>query len=187
MSNSEPFGGKVIVFGVDSTRFQTVNYSLVKSFIWQKIEILMLIKNMRAKEDKVFGEFLLRVGNGIQPTIHDDLILFPEKMVIKYESEKVCEDALIDVFVYLEEFLNTLLPNGLPSHKLVLKANFPIILLRKLDPSNSLCNVTRMVCERFDNYVKHVEIIIGQYAEKQVFFPRIPLSLAENEGYPFSV
>ncbi|KAK5785328.1 hypothetical protein PVK06_039900 [Gossypium arboreum] len=71
---------------------------------------------------------------------------------------------------YLEEFLNTLLPNGLPPHKLVLKVNCPIILLRKLDLSNSLCNGTGMVCKRFDNYVKHVEIIIGQHALKQVLF-----------------
>ncbi|KAH1082701.1 hypothetical protein J1N35_022462, partial [Gossypium stocksii] len=60
---------------------------------------------------------------------------------------------------YLEEFLNELLPNSLPPHKLVLKVNCPIILLRKLDPSNSLCNGTRMVCKRFNNYVKHIEII----------------------------
>ncbi|KAG4175706.1 hypothetical protein ERO13_A11G200832v2 [Gossypium hirsutum] len=130
----------------------------------------MLIKNMRANKDKAFGEFLLRVGNRIQPTIHDDLILLPEKMVIRYESEKAYEDALIDVLLYLEEFLNTLLPNGLPPHKLVLKVNCPIILLRKLDLSNSLCNGTGMVCKRFDNYVKHVEIIIGQHALKQVLF-----------------
>ena len=37
---------------------------------------------------------------------------------------------------YQEEFLNTLTPNGLPPHKLVLKKNCPIMLLRNLDPSN---------------------------------------------------
>ncbi|TYH07485.1 hypothetical protein ES288_A08G237200v1, partial [Gossypium darwinii] len=46
---------------------------------------------------------------------------------------------------YPKELLNTFLPNGFPPHKLILKVNYPIILLRNLDPSNSLCNGTRMV------------------------------------------
>lgn len=46
---------------------------------------------------------------------------------------------------YVVDFLNSLTPNGLPPHKLVLKRNCLIILLRNLDPSNGLCNGTRMV------------------------------------------
>ena len=56
---------------------------------------------------------------------------------------------------YQEEFLNTLLPNGLPPHKLELKLNCPIILLRNLDTSNGLCNKTRMVCRKFEKNVIH--------------------------------
>ncbi|KAK9273825.1 hypothetical protein L1049_018636 [Liquidambar formosana] len=86
---------------------------------------------------------------------------------------------------YQEEFLNSLMPNGLPPHKLFLKKNCPIMLLRNLDPSNGLCNGTRMVCKSFGNNVIHAEITTGQHAGKQVLLPRIPLSPAENEGYPF--
>ncbi|XP_073139053.1 uncharacterized protein [Henckelia pumila] len=96
-------------------------------------------------------------------------------------------DEAIDVSqnYYPQEFLNSLTPNGMPPHRLVLKKNCTIMLLRNLDPSDGLCNGTRMVCLSFDSNVIHAEISIGQHTGKQVFIPRIPLSPAENEEYPF--
>ncbi|XP_073018434.1 uncharacterized protein [Primulina eburnea] len=86
---------------------------------------------------------------------------------------------------YPQEFLNSLTPNGMPPHRLVLKINCTVMLLRNLDPSDGLCNGTRMVCRSFENDVIYAEITIGQHTGKQVFIPRIPLSPTENEGYPF--
>ncbi|XP_022890555.1 uncharacterized protein LOC111405758 [Olea europaea var. sylvestris] len=86
---------------------------------------------------------------------------------------------------YQPEFLNILLPNGVPPHRLVLKINYLIMLLRNLDPSDGLCNGSRMVCHQFSTHVIHAEITTGQYSGKHVFIPRIPLSLANDEGYPF--
>ena len=81
--------------------------------------------------------------------------------------------------------MNTITPNGLPSHKLVLKKNCLIMLLQNLDPSNGLCNGTRIMCKGFESNVISAKIITRKYAGKQVLLPRIPLSPAENEGYPF--
>ena len=113
-----------------------------------------------------------------------------KKMISTFPGEKKIfssfDEALDDTnHYYQEEFLNTLLPNGLPPHNLELKVNCPIMLLRNLDPANGLCNGTRMVCRSFCENVIHAEITMGQHAGKQVFLPRIPLSPAENEGYPF--
>lgn len=85
---------------------------------------------------------------------------------------------------YPEEFLNSLAPTGLP-HCLSLKKNCPVMLLRNLDPSDGLCNGTRMVCKGFQNNVIHAENTVGNHSGKQVLIPRIPLSPADNEGYPF--
>jgi hypothetical protein len=54
---------------------------------------------------------------------------------------------------YPQEFLNTLTPNGLPPHMLKLKTNYPIILLRNIDPANGLCNGTRLVVRRFQKNI----------------------------------
>lgn len=42
-----------------------------------------------------------------------------------------------------------------------------------------------MVCREFKGNVINAEIMFGQHMGKQVLIPRIPLSPAENESYPF--
>ncbi|KAG5588794.1 hypothetical protein H5410_049228 [Solanum commersonii] len=197
---------------------------------------------MRARTDPTFSEFLLRVGNGDEPTIRDNLILLPEQLTVKHSRDGFPEepiiqeifpnmqenaatakyvterailasrndhvnklnDKLIAMFpgeskifnsfdsaeddtnnYYQEEYLNTLTPNGLPPHRLELKENAPIMLLRNLDPSNGLCNGTRMICRGFSQNVLQAEISSGHSATNHVFLPRIQLSPPENEGYPF--
>jgi ATP-dependent exoDNAse (exonuclease V) alpha subunit len=86
---------------------------------------------------------------------------------------------------YLEEFLNTLTPNGLPPHVLKLKIGCPVILLRNIDPANGLCNGTRLIIWGFQNNTIDAEIMLGQHAEKRVFLPRIPLCPSDDEMFPF--
>jgi ATP-dependent DNA helicase PIF1 len=50
---------------------------------------------------------------------------------------------------YLAEFLSTLTPSGHPPHVLRLKAGCPVVLLRNIDPTNGLCNDTRLVVRGF--------------------------------------
>ena len=47
------------------------------------MEILKLTRNMRGRLDDGFNVFLLRVGNGVEPTINDNLILFPKELVLQ--------------------------------------------------------------------------------------------------------
>ncbi|KAM3303944.1 hypothetical protein P3S67_014976 [Capsicum chacoense] len=194
---------------------------------------------MRARADPSFSEFLLRIGNGEEPTIRDNLVLLPKEMVIQNTISSTGEDTLVEhifssmdknascakymperailasrneyvdqlnemlIFrfpresrtflsfnsaeddtnnYYQKDYLNTLTPNGLPPHRLILKKNVPIMLLRNLDASNGLCNGTRMICRGFDKNVIHAEIMIGQNASKHVFIPRIQLSPPEIEA-----
>lgn len=86
-----------------------------------------------------------------------------------------------------DDFLNTLNPRGLPPHRLVLKQNCPIMLLRNLDPIVGLCNGTRMIVIELRGNSLHVEIAVGQHQGKRFFLPKIPLHSSENEknGVPF--
>ena len=73
-----------------------------------------------------------------------------------------------------------MVPNGFPPHELKLKVNCPIILLRNINPSEGLCNGTRLICRRFDRNVIDAEISVGEHKGKRVFLPRIPFVPVQN-------
>ncbi|XP_073129961.1 uncharacterized protein [Henckelia pumila] len=126
---------------------------------------------------------ILSTKNTYVDTLNEKIIsLFPGEAIQFLSFDEAVDDTHNS---YPEEFLNGLTPNGLPPHRLVLKKHCPIMLLRNLDPSDGMCNGTRMVCREFRNNVIYAEISIGQHAGKMVLIPRIPLSPSENEGYPF--
>uniref|UniRef100_A0A8I6XIC9 DNA helicase Pif1-like 2B domain-containing protein n=1 Tax=Hordeum vulgare subsp. vulgare TaxID=112509 RepID=A0A8I6XIC9_HORVV len=86
---------------------------------------------------------------------------------------------------YAPEFLNGLIPNGLPPHALKLKLNYPVILLRNIDPTNVLCNGMRLVVRGFERNAIDAEIVIGQHAGRRVFLPRIRLCPSDIDKFPF--
>ena len=65
------------------TRAEIINASLVKSYLFRLTEKIQFTRNMRARTDPTFSEFLLRVGNGDEPTIRENLILLPKQLTIK--------------------------------------------------------------------------------------------------------
>ena len=86
---------------------------------------------------------------------------------------------------YPLDFLNSITPNGLPPHELKVKKDCPVILLRKLDPHNGLCNGTRLVIRGFQNNTIDAKIVNGDHARTRVFIPRIPMSPSEDLTLPF--
>ena len=76
------------------------------------------------------------------------------KMIDRFQGEQMVyhsfDSAVDDPHNYYPpEFLNTLTPNGLPLHVLKLKIGCPVILLWNIDPTNGLCNGTRLVVRGF--------------------------------------
>ncbi|KAG7955672.1 hypothetical protein I3843_11G084800 [Carya illinoinensis] len=109
---------------------------------------------------------------------------FPGELKRYYSFDEVIDVSEQSV---MEDFLNTLTPNGLPPHELLLKINCSIMLLRNINPSEGLCNRTRLICRAFDRNVIDAEIAIGHHNGKRVFIPRIPFlpNVDENSGFPF--
>ncbi|XP_026432467.1 ATP-dependent DNA helicase PIF1-like [Papaver somniferum] len=70
---AEPFGGKILIMGDDFRQ-----------------------KNMRAVEDASYSEFLIRVGDGDEPCVSNEMIKVPEEMVIPWDSDASLSQ-LIDV------------------------------------------------------------------------------------------
>lgn len=88
---------------------------------------------------------------------------FPGSM----ENNTMREYTSIDTTIYpndqaqYEDYLNSLSPNGLPPHKLILKKNCPIMLLRNIDPSQGQCNSTRLIGQDFQNHVILAQIVVS--------------------------
>ena len=85
---------------------------------------------------------------------------------------------------YPTEFLNSRTMSGVPPHELRLKVNCPIMLLRNVDPTNGLCNGTRLRCIRFHPHLIQAVITMGTHAGKEVYLPRI-LFMPTDTEYPF--
>ncbi|XP_012832952.1 PREDICTED: ATP-dependent DNA helicase PIF1-like [Erythranthe guttata] len=98
MGKKEHFGGKVIVFGGDfrqvlpvvprATIHQTIYASLVKSNLWNNMVKITLTRNMRAHKDTKFSDFLLRIGNGDEPTDIEGNVKIPDDMIVNYDTEE---------------------------------------------------------------------------------------------------
>ena len=55
--------------------------------------------------------------------------------------------------MYPTEFLNSITPNGLPPHRLCLKVYASDILLCSIDPTQGMCNSTRLTVKSFLNRI----------------------------------
>jgi hypothetical protein len=101
-----PFGGKTMVFGGDfrqvllvvrrGSRAQIVGASLRMSYLWNSMRHLKLVRNMRAKNDPWFAEYLLRIGRGSEEANGDGEIRLPNDICIPQTGEDTDLDKLID-------------------------------------------------------------------------------------------
>ncbi|CAN6548323.1 unnamed protein product [Malus baccata var. baccata] len=111
-----PFGGKIMIFGGDfrqvlpvirkGTKSELIQASVVKASFWSHVKILKLKQNMRSINDREFSEFLLRVGDGNEDVIMDDMVKLPECMVIPWESEHSINQLIAKIFPDLEDHMN---------------------------------------------------------------------------------
>ena len=214
-SSQQLFGGKVVVFGGDfrqvlpvvpkSTPEQTIEASLLTSYLWPQMKKFRLTFNTRAQQDPSFLALLLRIGDGLEKSSVDGEVELPETMIInnheeggiqrlvdrtfqrldgsqmtlldcenrailapKNEMVNEINNLMMDCFEgeeivyrsfdsaveeksqgFQEDFCNTLTPGGFPPHLLRLKVGCPVMLLRNLDPSQGMCNGTRLRCKSF--------------------------------------
>ncbi|XP_026428946.1 uncharacterized protein LOC113324879 [Papaver somniferum] len=104
--NEKPFGGKIFIMGGDfrqvlpvvpkASRGKMVDSCLTRSSLWRHVEVLRLNKNMRAVGDTSYSDFLMRVGDGNEPSLPNDMIKMPDDMVIPWNGEDSVSQ-LIDV------------------------------------------------------------------------------------------
>uniref|UniRef100_I1NQ41 ATP-dependent DNA helicase n=1 Tax=Oryza glaberrima TaxID=4538 RepID=I1NQ41_ORYGL len=110
------FGGKMIVFGGDfrqvlpvirkGTRSQITEATLRRSYLWDCMVQLKLVRNMRAQSDAWFADYLLRVGNGTEEVNKEGNIGLPSDICLECKGNETDLERLIDtVFPNLNDNL----------------------------------------------------------------------------------
>ncbi|KAI3453593.1 hypothetical protein Pfo_010256 [Paulownia fortunei] len=111
--------------------------------------------------------------------LNDKLIfLFPKEVGTFNNYDEVIDDTNN---YYAKDFLNFLTQNGLFPHKMMLKRNCPIILLRYLDPSNELLCFAMTIKKVLGQMIPNV----GFYLPHPVF-SHDQLYIAISRGTPIS-
>ncbi|XP_044364687.1 ATP-dependent DNA helicase pif1 isoform X2 [Triticum aestivum] len=88
--------------------------------------------------------------------------------------------------IYSIEYLNMLSVNNYPEHRLVLKKGILIMLLRNLNPSDGLCNGTRMLITDLGDRLIEARILTGSNVGETVYIPKIMLC-TKNKKWTFSL
>ena len=99
-----------------------------------------------------------------------------------YNTADVNDDT--GTHLYTAEFLQALIPSGLPPAQLLLKVGAPIMLIRNLHPKEGLCNGTRLVITSLHRNCIGARILGGAFNGQERLLFRIKLTTKENE-YPF--
>ena len=96
------------------------------------------------------GRAILAPTNKIRDNINAYMMnRLPTEEVVLLSADSTVQPG--DNDRYPTEMLNSLLPQGVPAHKLVLRPGAPLRLMRNLNPKDGLCNGTRMVFVRVIN------------------------------------
>jgi len=93
------FGGdfrQVLPIVRRESRAQIVGASLRMPYLWDSMRYLKLVRNMRAKSDLWFVEYLLRVGGGSEEATVNDEMCLPHDICVPHTGEDSDLDTLID-------------------------------------------------------------------------------------------
>ncbi len=157
-------------------------------------EPLLLPTHMRTKENLIEFVYLDLMNNFSNPIyLKQQVILAPKNEDVDEINDAILEampdptkkylnaDSIVDIqetnvdanVLFAVEFLNSLKMGSIAHHRLVLKKGTPIMLLRNLNVSASLCNGTRLIVKELGQRVLEAEIITGTHVGDRVFIPRI--------------
>lgn len=78
------------------------------------------------------------------------------------------------------DFLSSLRTICLPNHKIKLKVGTPIMLMKNLDQTGGLYNVTRLIMTRLSNHVIETKIISGKNIGNKVYISRMSMAPSES-------
>ena len=128
-------------------------------------------------EDQVASCVILTPCNNTSLTINQQILQQQVGDVTTYFAADHAEvpDNPDEANNYPQEFLHTLAPSGMPRHTLELQVGCIVMLLRNLDPTNGLCNGTRLFVRHLYRNSIRAEGLGGSHAGNLVLIPKVML------------
>lgn len=87
---------------------------------------------------------------------------------------------------YPTEFLNSLCTSGLPPHRLILKENALVMLIRNLDITKGLINGTRLRVKRLHGNTIDCEVLTGASIKQRILIPKVHMQ-PSDKVLPFNL
>ncbi|XP_057788286.1 uncharacterized protein LOC131005367 [Salvia miltiorrhiza] len=144
--------------------------------------------NTESDPEKFKDKAILAPTNEMVDTINDyAMSLMPAEEKVYLSSDNICKaDGEVDVDdeVFSVEYLNTIKCSGLTNHEIKLKKGCIIMLLRNIDPSNELCNGTRMIVTEVGERVIEAKLISGNNVGKKFPIARMVMSPSDFTKFP---
>ena len=100
-------------------------------------------------------------------------ILGDERIYLSSDSIDPTDKNSKDDSIFSPEFLNSIKTSGLPNHALRLRVGTPVMILRNLDPTEGLCNGTRLQITQLADHLIGAKVITGKRVGEKVFLHRI--------------
>ncbi|CAN7030702.1 unnamed protein product, partial [Brassica oleracea var. botrytis] len=191
--DTQPFGGKVIVFGGDFRQvFPVINgvdcndpIEAISEEIYGTATSLH-----EKKEAKFFQERAI-----LCPT-NEDVNKVNEYMLDKLEGEEKTynsadsndpsDTSAVNNEALSADFLNTIKVPGLPYHSLRLKVGCPVMVLRNIAPTDGLMNGTRLQITQLMDFMIQARIITGVRIGAIVNIPRLLITPSDTR-LPFKM
>ncbi|XP_050919633.1 uncharacterized protein LOC127137192 [Lathyrus oleraceus] len=223
-SNNAPFGGKVLIMGGGGfrqvlpvvrkgTKAQMITACIVQSHLWNHTKILHLRQNMRSLHDQEFAEFLIRIGDGVEPTKPDDMVRLPLHIAIPLEGEHSIQVLIQHIFPNLElhgwdapymvqrailtptnddvQKLNDMIIDQFPGeeHNLLsfdeVEGDNHNLYQQEFLKSIAQGSLPPHILKIKKGNMLDVEILTGSNTRKRAFLPRIKIKTSASDGLPF--
>jgi len=107
-----PFGGKVMIMCGDfrqvlpviqkGSKTQMISACIIRSYLWANTKVLNLVQNMRSMNDPEFAQFLMRIGDGVEPTNPNDMARIPPQIALPWEEEQSIQTFIDHIFPQLD-------------------------------------------------------------------------------------
>ncbi|XP_074296881.1 uncharacterized protein LOC141627538 [Silene latifolia] len=140
-SNSNLFGGKIVVFGGDfrqvlpvlprRTQQEAVETSIVSSKIWPSLTKFSLTENIRARADPEFSDFLLRLGDGLLQSVESSNVNLPPQLIL-HPNGTTCPVELLVDSVFPEVKHTSFSPDIFTDRAILTPRNNDVDLINKL-------------------------------------------------------